>query len=108
MEPCVYILASGKRGTLYIGVTSNLPKRLHEHRAGTTKGFASRYGALRLVLIEPSASMAAAIAREKQLKNWHRDWKIAHIEAANPDWRDLAVDLGLAPYRQAVRPGHGS
>jgi putative endonuclease len=107
MQPCVYILASGKHGALYVGVTSNLLKRLHEHRTGTTKGFTDRYGVKRLVLIEPCPDMASAIAREKQLKRWHREWKINLIEATNPDWRDLAVDLGFPPFRQAARTGDG-
>jgi putative endonuclease len=97
MEPCVYILAGQRRGTLYIGVTSDLRRRIHEHRAGIRSGFASRYGVMRLVLIEAFPDMASAIAREKQLKRWHRDWKIAHIEASNPGWRDLAIDLGFLP-----------
>ncbi|MDO6416495.1 GIY-YIG nuclease family protein [Sphingomonas sp. BIUV-7] len=108
MEPCAYILASGKRGTLYIGVTSDLPKRLHQHRTRVTKGFADRHSVKRLVLIEVCPDMVTAIAREEQLKNWHRDWKIALIEATNPDWRDLAVDLGFAPFRQPTSAGHGS
>jgi putative endonuclease len=101
--PHVYILASQKRGTLYIGVTSDLPKRIAEHRAGDKSGFASRYVVKRLVLIEEAPDMLTAIAREKQLKRWHRDWKIGLIEQANPDWRDLAVDLGFEMLEQRVR-----
>ena len=95
-QPCVYILASTRRGTLYIGVTSDLAKRMHQHRHHLVEGFTARYGVDRLVHAEPCATMPAAIAREKQLKNWHRDWKINLIEAGNPDWQDLAVAWGLA------------
>jgi putative endonuclease len=103
-QPCVYLLASGQLGTIYIGVTSNLIARLHQHRTGTT-GFASRYGAVRLVRYEVFADMPAAIAREKQLKRWHRDWKINLIRSENPEWVDLAVNLGLAsvPFRDRSR-----
>ena len=90
-QPVVYILASQARGTLYIGVTSNLAQRLYQHRNDLVPGFTSRYGVHRLVLAEPHATMPIAIAREKQLKNWHREWKINLIEAANPHWIDLAV-----------------
>ena len=96
-QPCVYILASGQLGTIYIGVTSDLIARLHQHRTGSIPGFASRYGAIRLVRYEWFADMPTAIAREKQLKRWHRDWKINLIRSENPDWIDLAVSLGLEP-----------
>ena len=95
--PCVYILASQKRGTLYIGVTSSLAQRLHQHRNGLLPGFTKDYRVHRLVWAETHATMPAAIAREKQLKRWHRQWKINLIEADNPEWRDLAVVWGLAP-----------
>ena len=95
-QPCVYILASGRHGTLYIGVTSDLPKRLWQHREGVTGGFTSRYGVHRLVRFEMFGDMERAIAREKQLKRWHRPWKINLIESDNPDWHDLAPGLGLA------------
>ncbi len=95
--PCVYILASQKRGTLYIGVTSHLARRLHQHRADLLPGFTRDYHVHRLVWAESHATMPDAIAREKQLKRWHRQWKINLIEADNPDWRDLAVDWNLAP-----------
>jgi putative endonuclease len=94
-QPCVYILASQKRGTLYIGVTSNLAARLHQHRSRATPGFAADYGAIRLVHAEALDRMADAIAREKQLKNWHRQWKINLIEANNPEWRDLGIEWSL-------------
>lgn len=96
-QPCVYILASRRHGTLYIGVTSNLPARLHQHREGLIPGFTSRYGVQRLVWYAVADSMEAAITREKQLKTWRRDWKLRLIEEHNPDWDDLAPGLGLAP-----------
>lgn len=95
-EPCVYILASGRRGYIYIGVTSDLPMRIWQHRNGVFDGFAKQRNCTRLVRIEMFATMDEAIAREKQLKNWHREWKINHIESENPDWVDLAVEVGLA------------
>ena len=99
-QPCVYILASQPRGTLYIGVTSNLIGRLWQHREGVTGGFTTRYKVHQLVHFERFDEMTFAIAREKQLKRWHRQWKLNLIEAANPDWRDLAVGLGLPPIWQ--------
>ncbi len=96
-QPCVYILASGKHGTLYIGVTSNLLGRLQQHREGLIKGFTSRYDVVRLVHYEMADTMDAAIAREKQLKKWNRDWKVILIERDNPEWDDLAIGLGLDP-----------
>jgi putative endonuclease len=95
-SPFVYILASQPRGTLYIGVTSDLPKRIFDHRNGTLLGFTSRYRVYRLVHAERFDRMPEAIAREKQLKNWHRQWKINLIEAENPHWDDLAVAWNLA------------
>lgn len=99
--PVVYILASGFHGTLYIGVTSDLPGRLWQHRQGVGRGFTSRYGVTRLVLAEPFDRMEDAIAREKQLKHWRRAWKVNLIEAANPTWRDLAAELGLSESAEA-------
>ena len=96
-NPCVYILANGPYGALYIGVTSNLIQRLVQHREGLLPGFTSRYAIYRLVHFEMFGDMEHAIAREKQLKNWHRQWKINLINGANPEWRDLAVGLGLPP-----------
>ena len=92
-QPCVYILASKPRGTLYVGVTSNLPKRTTEHRNGTLPGFAKRYNVKRLVYFERHDTMEAAILREKQVKEWKRAWKIELIEASNTDWRDLYSTL---------------
>ena len=96
-QPCVYILASQPRGTLYIGVTSDLTARLWQHREEALPGFTSRYGVKRLVWFEMRGDMEAAILREKQLKRWHRQWKINLIEATNPHWADLAVGLGFDP-----------
>ena len=93
--PCLYILASQPRGTLYIGVTSDLMGRLWQHRSGALPGFTRRYKIHRLVRFEMFGDMELAIAREKQLKNWHRQWKINLIEESNPHWEDLAVGLGL-------------
>jgi putative endonuclease len=105
-DPAVYIVASGFHGTIYTGVTSNLMQRLHQHRAGTLGGFTSHYGCKRLVWFECGGSMEGAIRREKQLKNWRREWKVALIEAANPLWRDLAEDLGFEPLiGRKVDPG---
>ena len=97
MQPCLYLLASKRFGTIYIGVTAYLIERLHQHRTGLVKGFTSRYGVCRLVRYELFATMPEAIAREKQLKRWHRQWKINLIERENPDWADLAVALGFEP-----------
>ena len=96
-QPCVYILASREYGTLYIGVTSDLLARIYQHRTAATQGFTSRYGVYRLVRFEFFATMPEAIAREKQLKRWHRQWKINLIESENPQWVDLAPGLGLPP-----------
>ena len=96
-DPCVYILASQPHGTLYIGVTSDLLARLHQHREGTFRGFTSRYGVFRLVRFKMFGDMESAILREKQLKRWHRQWKINLIEQENPQWVDLAVPLGFGP-----------
>jgi putative endonuclease len=95
-QPCVYILASGPRGTLYIGVTSNLLGRLTQHREATLPGFTARYRLKRLVFFEMADTMDAAISREKRLKRWHRDWKLNLIEQYNPHWEDLAIGLGFA------------
>jgi putative endonuclease len=96
-DPTVYILASHRNGTLYIGVTSNLIQRLHQHRSGLIEGFSSDYGVKQLMWFEAGGTMEAAIQREKQIKKWNRQWKIALIERENPDWRDLAVGLGFDP-----------
>tara|TARA_R110000772_G_scaffold205498_17_gene316080 strand:- start:1237 stop:1494 length:258 start_codon:yes stop_codon:yes gene_type:complete len=82
---------------LYIGVTSNLIQRLHQHRNQLAPGYTSKYAVYRLVRFEMFDDMTSAITREKQLKNWHRPWKINLIESENPQWVDLAVNLGLPP-----------
>jgi putative endonuclease len=94
-EPFVYILASAFRGTLYIGVTSDLMRRIWEHRVGVADGFTKKYSVHSLVHFEPFGDMDSAITREKQLKRWHRQWKINLIEEKNPHWEDLAVGLGF-------------
>jgi putative endonuclease len=96
-QPCVYILASCPYGTLYIGVTSDLIARLYQHRTDATDGFTSRYAVHSLVRFEQFDDMHSAISREKQLKRWHRQWKINLIESDNPQWVDLAPALGLPP-----------
>ncbi|MDH6260031.1 GIY-YIG nuclease family protein [Bradyrhizobium sp. BR13661] len=87
---CVYILASSRHGTLYIGITNSLQKRFEEHRSGKGSEFVKRYGVYRLVYTEAFERADEAIAREKQLKRWKRDWKIELIERDNLEWRDLS------------------
>ena len=89
----VFIMASRKNGTLYIGVTNDIARRAYEHREGLLPGFTKRYAVKLLVYIEPFDDIRSAIQREKNLKKWPRAWKIALIEATNPDWRDLYADL---------------
>jgi putative endonuclease len=96
-QPCVYILASGFNGTLYVGVTSNLPARIAQHRDGTHDGFTRKFDVKRLVWFELTDDMTAAIASEKRIKKWPRDWKKNLIERENPAWNDLAVTLGFEP-----------
>ena len=95
LQPCVYILASKRNGTLYVGVTSDLLKRIHEHRVGTVPGFTREYGVQRLMWYEPHESMESAIQREKRIKKWNRQWKIRLLEDQNPHWHDLAIGLGF-------------
>jgi putative endonuclease len=95
-QPAVYILASGRHGTLYIGVTSDLIARLHQHREGLVAGFTQRYSVKQLVHFEMHETMEAAILREKQLKEWRRMWKVVLIEERNPNWNDLAIGLGFS------------
>ena len=92
-QPAVYLLASRQNGTLYVGVTSNLPQRIWQHRNDTAKGFTQKYGVHLLVAFELYDDMTTAISREKQLKHWNRAWKIALIEQTNPTWRDLWPDI---------------
>ena len=84
-----YILASEKNGTLYIGITSNLIKRIQEHKTEIIKGFTQKYNVKKLVYYEKTEDVNSAIAREKALKKWKRDWKIQLIEKENPNWEDL-------------------
>ena len=93
MQYCVYILASKRNGTLYIGVTSNLPKRVHEHKSGVVEGFTKQYHIHMLVWYECTEEVEVAITREKQLKTWKRRWKLELIEKENPMWRDLYDEL---------------
>ena len=92
-EPCVYILASKRNGTLYIGVTSDLPQRVWQHRNGTFDGFTSKHGVHTLVWYEQHQTMVDAIGREKALKKWNRAWKLQLIEQDNPHWRDLYNEI---------------
>ncbi|MBO6783001.1 MAG: GIY-YIG nuclease family protein [Alphaproteobacteria bacterium] len=89
MPGYVYILTNRRHGTLYVGVTNDIVRRVHEHRTGATDGFTKQHDLHRLVFFETHETVPLAIEREKQLKRWKRDWKIELIEAANPDWDDL-------------------
>ncbi|MDR7194805.1 GIY-YIG nuclease family protein [Luteimonas terrae] len=91
--PCVYILASSRNGTLYVGVTSDIVKRVWQHKADLVAGFTQRHRIHTLVWHEVHETMQSAIAREKALKEWKRAWKLALIEDANPYWHDLYPDL---------------
>ena len=88
-QPAVYILASDRNGTLYIGVTSDLTKRVWEHMNNMVEGFTKRYGVHRLVWYKVHDTMESAIQREKRLKEWKRVWKLELIEETNPEWKDL-------------------
>jgi putative endonuclease len=92
-QPAVYILASKRNGTLYVGVTSNLVKRVWEHKNNLVEGFTNRYGIHQLVWFELHTSMESALTREKRLKDWKRTWKLELIEKGNPDWKDLFPTL---------------
>lgn len=92
-SPCVYILASQQNGTLYIGVTSDLIKRVWQHKNDLTEGFSKKYRVHNLVWYEQHADMYSAITREKQIKEWRRQWKIVLIEKTNPHWDDLYISL---------------
>ena len=89
----VYILASSRNGTLYIGVTGNLARRIFEHKNHLTPGFSSRYDVTKLVYVERFNDINLAIKQEKRLKEWKRNWKKDLIEKYNPDWRDLYDDI---------------
>ncbi len=88
-RPCVYILASKRNGTLYVGVTGDPVRRVWEHKTEAAEAFTKRYGVHTLVHVEFHTTMADAIRREKRIKRWRRAWKIALIERTNPGWRDL-------------------
>ncbi len=108
-QPCVYILASRRNGTLYIGVTSTLLQRVWQHKNDFVDGFTKRYGVHTLVWYESHETMESAIMREKAIKEWNRAWKLKEIEKANPRWRDLYddlldVDSGLIPHASPVIP----
>ncbi len=92
-QPYVYLLASRRNGTLYVGVTSNLVQRVGQHKERLIDGFTKRYGVHRLVWYECHESMESAIRREKAIKEWKRRWKLALIEKQNSTWRDLYEDL---------------
>jgi putative endonuclease len=98
-QPCVYLLASRRNGTIYTGVTSILLARIHQHRHGLVRGFTRDYGVKLLVWFEHHPTMESAITREKRIKKWNRAWKLELIEAGNPEWRDLAEDFGFAPLK---------
>jgi len=92
-RPAVYIMASKRNGTLYTGVTSDLARRVWEHKNNVVGGFTKRYGVHDLVFFELHDSMMSAINREKQIKKWNRAWKLQLIEAENPQWRDLYDEI---------------
>jgi putative endonuclease len=93
LHPYVYLLASSRNGTLYVGVTSNLVARIWQHREHIVDGFTKRHEVTRLVWFEAHATMVLAIEREKRIKRWNRAWKIELIDAVNPSWRDLWPDI---------------
>jgi putative endonuclease len=93
----VYILASERNGTLYVGVTSDLVRRVWEHREGAVPGFTSKYGVKSLVWFEPHDDIESAIRREKAIKKWRRAWKLSLIEETNPNWRNLYETLTGSP-----------
>ncbi|HEY3797210.1 MAG TPA: GIY-YIG nuclease family protein [Caulobacteraceae bacterium] len=103
----VYIVASARNGTLYVGVTSALPNRIQQHKLGTLDGFTRKYGCKTLVWYENHATMPEAIAREKQIKRWRRAWKLALVERENVEWRDLSdgwFDVPEGPLSWTQRP----
>ncbi|WP_342316976.1 GIY-YIG nuclease family protein [Lysobacter sp. FW306-1B-D06B] len=106
-QPCVYLLASGRNGTLYLGVTSDPVKRIWQHREHVVEGFSDRYEVTRLVWYEAHETMESAITREKQIKKWRRQWKIELVEAGNPYWRDLWPEMtgAQSPIRHPRQSG---
>ena len=93
IQPAVYILASRRNGTLYVGVTGNLPRRIWLHANNTLEGFSNRYDIYHLVWYELHETMESAIVREKRIKKWRRNWKLELIEQSNPYWRDLWPEI---------------
>ena len=89
----VYIITNKKRGTLYIGVTNNILRRIYEHKNELTGGFTKQYKLHKLVYVEEFEQIVEAITREKQLKNWHRQWKINLVESLNPKWIDFSEEM---------------
>lgn len=89
----VYIMASARNGTLYIGVTNNIARRAYEHREGLVPGFTKKYDVKMLVWLQEHGDVREAILHEKRLKKWERAWKLRLIESVNPDWKDLALNL---------------
>ena len=92
-QPCVYLLASSKNGTLYVGVTSDIINRIWEHKSNVVEGFTQKYGVHTLVWYETHENMESAISREKTIKGWKRQWKLELIEKENPAWTDLYKSL---------------
>ena len=93
MNCAVYLLASARNGTLYVGVTSDLVKRIYEHKHGMADGFTKKYAVKMLVWFEMSSDITAAITREKKIKKWNRLWKLRLVDQSNPEWRDLYADI---------------
>ena len=104
LAPTVYLMASSCNGTLYVGVTSNLLQRVAQHREGLLSGFTDSYDVKMLVWFEAHPTMESAIQREKRIKKWRREWKLRLIEAANPDWRDLAANFGFEALKETGFP----
>ena len=94
-HPCAYILANERNGTLYVGVTSGVIRRVWEHKNDAVEGFTKKYGVHMLVYAEFHETMPDAILREKRLKKWNRAWKTALIEGINPQWRDLCDEMAI-------------
>jgi len=92
-NPCIHLMASRRNGTLYVGVTSDLVKRVWQHKVDMVDGFTKRYGVHTLVWYEAHDSMESAIRREKPIKEWKRKWKLELVEKDNPEWKDLYEDL---------------
>jgi putative endonuclease len=92
-QPCVYIITNQRNGTLYVGVTSDLPKRIWQHKNHVVEGFSQRYRLNKLIWYETHNNMKSAICREKAIKKWSRRWKLMIIEDMNPEWRDLYKDV---------------